>query len=160
MLERLLGDKHSSLLGPFKKKMKCAEYSPRLQNRNRYQSRRQIVLRSRGHYIIWPNVNTSNIIQPTHKDNDTWLKYQGPYSQHFIFFVTYESAQKARVLHKTWLERLANNKLCYYVTMLFEDSTRNLPPEMEHLGGLWPGAMTIGIIALIKMALSLRGLIV
>ncbi len=33
-----------------------------------------------------------------------------PYSQHSIIFVTYESAQKAGVLHKAWLERLANDK--------------------------------------------------
>jgi hypothetical protein len=34
----------------------------------------------------------------------------GPYSQHFILFVTYELAQKARVLHYNKLERLANDK--------------------------------------------------
>ncbi len=34
---------------------------------------------------------------------------QGPYSQHYIFIVTYESAQLARVLHNTRLERLSND---------------------------------------------------
>jgi hypothetical protein len=41
----------------------------------------------------------------TFKRND-----QGPYSQHFIFFVTYEFAQWAWVLHCTRLERLAMDK--------------------------------------------------
>ncbi len=35
---------------------------------------------------------------------------QGPYSQHSIFFITYESAQKARVFHNTMLERLTSDK--------------------------------------------------
>ncbi len=35
---------------------------------------------------------------------------QGPYSQHFIFFVTYESSQYVRVLHYITLERVASNK--------------------------------------------------
>jgi len=35
---------------------------------------------------------------------------QGPYSQHFIFSVTYESAQLVRVLHYTRLKRLSNDK--------------------------------------------------
>jgi hypothetical protein len=34
---------------------------------------------------------------------------QGAYSQHFIFFVTYESAQKARMLHNIKPERLASD---------------------------------------------------
>ncbi len=33
----------------------------------------------------------------------------GPYSQHFIF-VTYESAQKALVLHNAMVESLANDE--------------------------------------------------
>ncbi len=37
-----------------------------------------------------------------------WL--QRPYSQYLIFFVTYEWAQHAKVLHCTRLERLANGK--------------------------------------------------
>ncbi len=37
-------------------------------------------------------------------------KGQGLYSQHFIFFVTYELAQWARLLHKNKLERLAGDK--------------------------------------------------
>jgi len=39
-----------------------------------------------------------------------WIQSQRPYSQNFNFFVTYESAQQARVLHKTTPERLASNK--------------------------------------------------
>ncbi len=43
-----------------------------------------------------------------------WLGYyyraQGPYSQHFTFFVSYKWALKARVLHYTRLERIASNK--------------------------------------------------
>ncbi len=34
---------------------------------------------------------------------------QGPFSQHYIFIVTYESAQITRVLHNTRQERLAND---------------------------------------------------
>jgi hypothetical protein len=34
----------------------------------------------------------------------------GPYSQHFIFFVTYEWAEQARVLYCTKLEGLARDK--------------------------------------------------
>jgi hypothetical protein len=35
---------------------------------------------------------------------------QEPYSQHFVFFVTYEWTWQARVLQKTTLERLAREK--------------------------------------------------
>jgi len=35
---------------------------------------------------------------------------QGPYSQHFIFFVTYESAQYARLQLNTRAERLVSDK--------------------------------------------------
>ncbi len=35
---------------------------------------------------------------------------QGPYSQHFFFFVTYELGQWARVFHYIRLEMLARNK--------------------------------------------------
>ncbi len=41
---------------------------------------------------------------------ETPYRAQGAYSQHFIFFVTYHWAQKARVLHYTRLERLARGK--------------------------------------------------
>ncbi len=34
----------------------------------------------------------------------------GPYWQHFIFFVTYYCAQKARLLHYIVIERLAGDK--------------------------------------------------
>jgi hypothetical protein len=34
----------------------------------------------------------------------------GPYSQHFISFLTCKSAQQTRALHNTRLERLANEK--------------------------------------------------
>jgi hypothetical protein len=40
------------------------------------------------------------------------IKKQVPYSQHSIFFVTYESAQKARLFHNTKLERLTSAKHC------------------------------------------------
>ncbi len=33
-----------------------------------------------------------------------------PYSQHFIFFVTYESDQSAKLFHSTKLERLTSAK--------------------------------------------------
>ncbi len=39
-----------------------------------------------------------------------WIRDQGPYSQHFIFFATYKWAQKAWVLNNTRLEKLASNK--------------------------------------------------
>jgi hypothetical protein len=43
-----------------------------------------------------------------------------PYSQHFIFFVTYEWAQQARVFHYIKLERLAKDEhsslLCPFVS--------------------------------------------
>jgi hypothetical protein len=35
---------------------------------------------------------------------------QGPYSQHYIFFVTYESAQKAKRLLNIRLQRLSKVK--------------------------------------------------
>jgi hypothetical protein len=38
------------------------------------------------------------------------LKVQGPYSQHFIFLVTYEWAKQARVLHCSGLESLVRDK--------------------------------------------------
>jgi hypothetical protein len=34
----------------------------------------------------------------------------GPYSQYFIFFITYEWAQQARALHYTRLKRLPSDK--------------------------------------------------
>ncbi len=36
----------------------------------------------------------------------------GPYSQHFIFFITDEWDQYARVLYKTEVERVARDKHC------------------------------------------------
>jgi hypothetical protein len=38
-------------------------------------------------------------------------KIQGPYSQNFIFFVTYEWVQLARIVYRAKLERLASDKL-------------------------------------------------
>ncbi len=35
---------------------------------------------------------------------------QGPYSQHFNLYVTYEWAQQARKLHYTRLERVARDR--------------------------------------------------
>jgi hypothetical protein len=37
-------------------------------------------------------------------------KKLGPYSQHFIFFVTYKSAQYARMFHNIRLQSLSNVK--------------------------------------------------
>jgi hypothetical protein len=43
-------------------------------------------------------------------------KAQGPYSQHLIFFVTYEMAQKARVLNYTRRKGLeGSNTQTYWV---------------------------------------------
>jgi hypothetical protein len=33
-----------------------------------------------------------------------WFRFLGPYSQHFIFSLTYEWAQQARALNYTWLK--------------------------------------------------------
>ncbi len=38
------------------------------------------------------------------------ITVQVPYSQRSIFFVTYESAQSARLIHNTMLERLTSDK--------------------------------------------------
>jgi hypothetical protein len=38
------------------------------------------------------------------------IKKLGPYSQHFIFFVTYELKQYSRMLHYTRLERPARDE--------------------------------------------------
>jgi hypothetical protein len=37
-------------------------------------------------------------------------RYQGPYSQHLIFFLSYKWAQKARALHDYRLKRLTSDK--------------------------------------------------
>jgi hypothetical protein len=39
-----------------------------------------------------------------------WIWPQRPYSQYYILFVTYESAQWARVLQNTGPEKLANDR--------------------------------------------------
>jgi hypothetical protein len=52
------------------------------------------------------------------------IRNLGPYSQHFIFIVTYESAKQARVLHKTMLKNLAksrNSKLLGFFISYDED---------------------------------------
>jgi hypothetical protein len=38
------------------------------------------------------------------------MRTEEPYSQNFIFYATYESAQQARPLHNNKLERLASDK--------------------------------------------------
>jgi hypothetical protein len=38
------------------------------------------------------------------------MRLEGPNSEHFIFFATYEWSHKARVLHYTRLERLDMGK--------------------------------------------------
>ncbi len=52
------------------------------------------------------------ILRTEQKFNHYILKYeiQRQYLQYFIFFIIYERAQKARVLHCTMLERLAMGK--------------------------------------------------
>jgi hypothetical protein len=46
-----------------------------------------------------------------HKTGSTFLGLQGPYSERFIFLVTFELAQQDRVLHITTLERVDRHKL-------------------------------------------------
>jgi hypothetical protein len=68
------------------------------------------------------NANSGHI---TNLDQSTFLRYlwvfqmilvllnvKGLYSEQFIFFLTYEWAQSARVLHYIRLERLARGKHC------------------------------------------------
>ncbi len=44
----------------------------------------------------------------SYKENEVlWIQSQVPYSQHFIFFVTYKWVQLASVLHNIQLEMLA-----------------------------------------------------
>jgi hypothetical protein len=38
------------------------------------------------------------------------FRNQGPYSQYFIFFLTYEWAQQAWALYYNWLKRLPSDK--------------------------------------------------
>ncbi len=54
--------------------------------------------------------NLSGLFISYEESKVLWKRPQGLYSQHFVFFVTYESAQLARVSHKTMQERLASNK--------------------------------------------------
>ncbi len=50
-----------------------------------------------------------------------WIMLLGPYTQHFIFFVTFELSQQARVLHYSGLERLIRtNTLTYWPHMSYE----------------------------------------
>jgi hypothetical protein len=44
------------------------------------------------------------------KSSNNWNIKQGPYSQHFIFYATFQWAQKGRPLHYTRLERLARDQ--------------------------------------------------
>ncbi len=47
----------------------------------------------------------------SYEENEVlWIQPQGLYSQHFIFFVTYESAQEVRLFHNYKLERLTSDK--------------------------------------------------
>jgi hypothetical protein len=47
----------------------------------------------------------------SYKENEVmWMRPQGTYSQHFIFFVTYELAQETKVLDYIWLD---TNTLAY-----------------------------------------------
>ncbi len=63
---------------------------------------------------------------------------QGTYSKHFIFFVTYESAQQARVLHNTRLERLANEKHSNFISPIHKVGRKisvvNTVPDLAFLG--------------------------
>ncbi len=46
-----------------------------------------------------------------HKEIEVlWISLLGPYSQHFIFVVTYKWAKESKWLHNTGLERLASDK--------------------------------------------------
>jgi hypothetical protein len=45
---------------------------------------------------------------------ETLLQSLGPYSQNFVFFVSYKFAQQASVLHCTRLERLGTDNLDYW----------------------------------------------
>ncbi len=51
-------------------------------------------------------INMSHFVKKYYQ----YKKNLGPYSQHFVFFVTYESAQYTTVFHKTRLLRLSSNK--------------------------------------------------
>ncbi len=47
----------------------------------------------------------------SYKENEvSWILPQGPYAQHFIFFVTYEYTQLRTVLHYTGLKRPSSDK--------------------------------------------------
>ncbi len=54
-----------------------------------------------------------------------------PYSQHFIFFVTYEWAQLAMSLHSNRMERLANDKHSSFLGVIKVILRRN---KLEHFG--------------------------
>ncbi len=57
------------------------------------------------------NWHLGKMTQESYKENQALsMQPQGLYSQHFIFFVTYEFAQEARALHYTRLERIARDK--------------------------------------------------
>jgi hypothetical protein len=58
---------------------------------------------------------------------------QGPYSQHFIFFSTYEYSQLASVLHYVRLERLASDKHSSLLDSLVSYKVN----EYEHWGHIF-----------------------
>jgi hypothetical protein len=68
------------------------------------------------HYTVLEGVNSdkhSGLLGPFESDKENivlGIRSQGPYSQHFIFFVTYKWAQQSRVLHYTVLEGVNSDK--------------------------------------------------
>jgi hypothetical protein len=61
--------------------------------------------------LVWYKYSSLLGLFISYKENEVlWIWPLGPYSQHFIFIVTYEQTLKARVLYTTKLERLGGYK--------------------------------------------------
>jgi len=78
------------------------------------------------------------------------MQTQGQYSQPFIFFVTYESAQKDRVLHYTREESFAREKhsrLLELLTSYEENKVLLIWPMKHNLQTKYDTAMMIRQIA-------------
>jgi hypothetical protein len=84
--------------------MKCCEYGPRNTSHNEIKIECSVF-----------KTGVLTYLQPLGSHDYMTLV---PYSQHSIIFVTYESAQKAGVLHNTGLDRLARDK-CSNVLVQF-----------------------------------------
>ncbi len=74
--------------------------------------------------LYWPSSLTA-----CSQKGRTQLKIQpqGPYSQQIIFFVTYESVQKARVLHNIRLQRLSNVKSSNLLVQVVNYDEKEVP---------------------------------